>query len=87
MRVEIKRDKCIGSAACVTIAPGVFDLDGEMKAIVKDKESNPQQGPVDYQELAADDATILEAAQACPTLAIHIYDDADKQIFPPPAAA
>jgi len=72
MRIEVKRDICIGAATCTAIAPDVFELDDELKAVVK----NPQ---------GADQATILEAAKSCPTLAIYIYDDADKQIFPVPA--
>lgn len=71
MRIEVKRDICIGAATCTAIAPDVFALDEELKAIV----TNPQ---------GADQDTILEAARSCPTLAIYIYDDADKQIFPPP---
>lgn len=73
MRIEVKRDLCIGAATCVAIAPDVFALDDEVKAVVK----NPK---------GADDNTILEAAKSCPTLAIFIYDDADKQIFPVPAS-
>ena len=69
----------------MTIAPDVFELDEEMKAIVKDKEGTLHRDAVDYKHLKADEATILEAAQACPVLAMYIYDDADKQIFPPPA--
>lgn len=71
MKIEIKRDVCIGAATCSAIAPDVFELDPEMKAIVK----NPQ---------GANDETILDAAKSCPTLAIYIYDDAGKQIFPVP---
>lgn len=71
MRIEVKRDLCIGAASCIAVAPGVFELDNEMKAIVKDS-------------AAADRATILEAARACPTLAIYLYDDDGKQVFPPP---
>jgi ferredoxin len=72
MRIEVKRDICIGAATCTAIAPDVFELDDEMKATVK----NPQ---------GADDTIILDAAKSCPTLAIYIYDDAGKQIFPVPA--
>jgi ferredoxin len=72
MRIEIKRDICIGAATCSAIAPDVFELDAELKAVVKNQHG-------------ADDQTILEAAQSCPTLAIYIYDDAEKQIFPVPA--
>lgn len=72
MKIEIKRDLCIGAATCSAIAPEVFELDDEMKAVVID-------------EKGADDETILDAAKSCPTLAIYIYDDAGKQIFPVPA--
>ena len=70
MRVEVKRDLCIGAATCVTVAPKTFEMDDEMKAIVK-------------AELGDDADTIMEAARVCPTLAIYIYDDNDQQIFPP----
>jgi ferredoxin len=75
MRIEIKRDLCIGAASCIAVAGDVFELDDDMKAIVK----NPK---------GATEETILEAARACPTLAIYLYDDDGKQVFPlPPADA
>jgi len=70
MKIEIKRDICIGAATCTALAPEVFELDEEMKSAVKDPHGH-------------DDHTIMEAAQSCPTLAIYIYDDAGQQIFPP----
>lgn len=72
MRVEVKRDICIGAATCSAIAPDVFELDDELKAVVKTGHNTP-------------DDVILEAARSCPTLAIYIYDDAGQQVFPPPA--
>ena len=69
MRVEVKRDLCIGAGSCIAVAPGVYVLDDEMKAIIKDPK-------------AADDSTLLESAKACPTYAIYIYDDDGKQVFP-----
>lgn len=74
MRIEVKRDLCIGASSCIAIAGGVFELDSEMKAVVKDA------GGADW-------GTIVEAARACPTLAIFLYDDDGKQVFPPPPAA
>ncbi len=74
MKIEVKRDLCIGAATCVAIAPDVFELDDEMKAVIKSP-------------TGADDNTIIEAAKSCPTLAIFIYDDAGKQIFPVPASS
>ena len=69
MKVEVDREKCIGAATCVMIAPDVFELDSEMKAVVKDVK-------------AASPEVILGAAQSCPTLAISVFDDAGKRIFP-----
>lgn len=69
MKIEVKRDLCIGAASCLAVAPDVYILDDEMKAVVTNQKG-------------ADDKTILESAKSCPTLAIYIYDDDGKQVFP-----
>ena len=68
-KVVVDRDICIGAAPCVTVAPGVFQLDDENKAYVVDAK-------------AADDETLLLAAQSCPVQAISLFDETGKQIFP-----
>lgn len=68
-KIFIDRDLCIGAASCIAVAPGVFELDKENKAFVKDS-------------TAADDETILLAAQSCPTKAIMLYDEEGNQIYP-----
>ncbi len=68
-KVEVDRDICIGAAPCVTVAPGVFQLDEENKAYIVDQNG-------------ADAETILLAAQSCPVQAIFVYDDEGKQIYP-----
>ena len=68
-RIFIDRDLCIGAASCVAIAPGVFALDDENKAVV-------------VSEKGADDETILLAAQSCPTRAIILFDEQGNQIYP-----
>ncbi|MEK9175567.1 MAG: ferredoxin [Patescibacteria group bacterium] len=68
-RIFINRDLCIGAASCIAVAPGVFQLDGENKAVVID-------------ENGADQQTIMLAAQSCPTRAIFLYDEEGKQIYP-----
>ncbi len=68
-KVVVDRDLCIGAAPCVTVAPGVFQLDEENKAVVIDAKG-------------ADDETILLAAQACPVQAIIVYDEDGNQIYP-----
>jgi len=68
-KVEVDRDLCIGAAPCVTVAPGVFQLDEENKAYVVDQNG-------------ADADTILLAAQACPVQAIKVFDENGVQIYP-----
>ena len=68
--VTIDRDLCIGAATCLALAPEVFALDNEAKAII----------------LEGGDATptdlIVDAARACPTAAILVKDKDGKQLFP-----
>ncbi|MEK9180803.1 MAG: ferredoxin [Patescibacteria group bacterium] len=68
-KIEVDRDLCIGAASCIAVAPEVFELDGENKAIIK----NPK---------TTDDETLLLAAKSCPVLAIKLYGRDGKQIFP-----
>ena len=68
-KIVVDRDLCIGAAPCVTVAPGVFQLDEENKAVIVDAHG-------------ADDDTILLAAQSCPVQAISLFDEDGKQIFP-----
>lgn len=68
-KIEVRRDLCIGAASCVVVAPKVFKLDEENKAIIIDSKG-------------ADDETILLAARSCPVQAIILYDEKGNQIYP-----
>ncbi|MFH1078324.1 MAG: ferredoxin [Patescibacteria group bacterium] len=68
-RIEVDRDVCIGAAPCVMVAPGVFKLDAENKAVVADA-------------TGADAATILLAAQSCPVQAIALFDENGDKVYP-----
>lgn len=68
-KVVVDRSLCIGAASCVAVAPGVFELDSENKAVV-------------YNDKGADDETIILAAKSCPTQAILVFDEAGNQIYP-----
>lgn len=68
-KVMVDRELCIGAAPCVTIAPGVFQLDEENKAYVVDQKG-------------ADDETIMLGAQSCPVQAIIVFDEEGHQIYP-----
>ncbi len=67
--IVVDREKCISAASCVAVAPEVFELDAEGKAIVKSMTGDP-------------DDVIIDAAKACPTLAITIIGEDGKQIVP-----
>jgi ferredoxin len=69
-KVEVIRDKCIGAASCVAIAPQIFELDEQTIARVISQEGN-------------DDDTKLLAAQSCPTAAIVVTDTVTgEQVWP-----
>lgn len=69
MKIKVDRDLCIGAGTCTVIAPEVFELDGELKSVVKDPHGAP-------------DERIIDAAKSCPVLAIILEDEDGKQIFP-----
>jgi ferredoxin len=83
-RVVVDPDLCIGAASCVTVDPSHFALNDENKAVVL--ESATMEGERTYERtLELDDAgkdNLILAAQSCPTLAIFVYDENGKQIFP-----
>ena len=70
LTVVVDRNLCIGAASCVAVAPKVFALDNEAKAIFLDTagEESPQ--------------VIIDSAKSCPVAAIIIHDEKGKQIFP-----
>lgn len=70
MKIVVNRAKCIAASNCMGMAPEVFMLDGQKKAIVVNAKG-------------ADDATVIEAAESCPTEAITLHDEATgEQIYP-----
>ena len=69
MKVIVDRDLCQGIGNCVAIAPGVFTLDKENKAVATHIEDISQE-------------KIQEAAESCPLDAIILQDDDGEQIYP-----
>ena len=68
--VTVIRDKCIGAASCVAVAPQTFKLDDENKAIVLAQKMDT-------------DENLLLSAQSCPTAAIIVTDDeTGEQVWP-----
>jgi ferredoxin len=69
MKVEVDRESCTGISNCVAIAPTVFKLDDQNKAVVLDPGS-------------VDEETLMEAAESCPENAIIVDDDEGNQLYP-----
>ena len=70
-KVKIIREKCIGAASCVAIAPKAFKLDDKQIAIILDSLGEET------------DDNLLLGAQSCPTAAIIITDtETGKQVWP-----
>jgi ferredoxin len=67
--IHVDRELCIGAASCIAVAPEVYELDGENKAVVK-------------KYSGVDDQTILDSAKSCPTNAIILKDENGKQVWP-----
>jgi ferredoxin len=68
-KVKVDRDLCIGVSNCVAVAPTVFQLDNENKAIVLDPTS-------------VDEEMLMTAASSCPEKAIILEDDKGNQVWP-----
>ncbi len=69
MKVRIDRDLCVGIGNCVAIAPTIFKLDDDNKAMVLDASS-------------VSDDKLMSAAESCPAQAVIIEDDKGNQLFP-----
>lgn len=84
-RLAIDRGLCIGAASCVAVAPSVFELDPENKAVLRRKAQPPTSEATARQDLedqAIDDETLLLAAKSCPTQAISVWDEEGNKIYP-----
>jgi ferredoxin len=68
LKVRVDRDLCIGVSNCVAVAPSVFQLDNENKAIVLDPSS-------------VDDEMLMTAASSCPEKAIILEDEKGNQVY------
>lgn len=72
--VNVEKTLCIGCCSCEIIAPTVFKID-------KSARVNPKSSVIN--EAGATSEKILDAAQTCPTKAIHVTDTHSKrQLFP-----
>ena len=69
MKVIIDRDQCTGIGNCVAVAPSVFKLDKQDKAVAANLQSVSQE-------------KLREAAESCPLNAVILQDDDGQQVYP-----
>jgi ferredoxin len=69
MKVKVDRELCSGVGNCVALAPEVFKLDQQKKAVVTDGSLVSEQ-------------MLWDAAQSCPENAIILEDDDGRQLYP-----
>jgi ferredoxin len=62
-RVEVDRDRCVGSGACEALAPEVFEVDDDGVLVVR----RPEPGDDELDD-------VREAVRACPTRALSVPD-------------
>jgi ferredoxin len=70
LTVKVDHNLCIGAATCVAVAPSMFALDGEAKAIILDTA-----GEESYQ-------STMDAAKSCPVAAIILTDEQGTLVYP-----
>ncbi len=64
--VAVDRDRCMGSGNCAFHAPGTFDLDDDLKAVVVDAAGDPADA-------------LARAVEGCPTAAITVTPGGERE--------
>lgn len=72
MRLLIDWDLCIGAGLCLAESPEAFEL------------VETAAGPRAILHAAAGDPRLEAAARRCPTMAIRLWDETGRQLYPPP---
>jgi ferredoxin len=62
-RIEVDRDRCVGSGACEALAPEVFEVDDDGALVVHRPEPGEEELP-----------DVRDAVAACPTRALSLAE-------------
>ena len=86
-KVKVDRDLCIGAGSCVAVAPKVYELDEEGKAVFLKKDGTKTSDLTNYEDLNDTEQNILNSAKSCPVNAIVIVEVDDqgneiRQVWP-----
>ncbi len=69
MKVNIKKEECIGCGSCQAMNEKLFMLDDDMKSEY-----------IGDENVSIDE--VLDVAKVCPVLAIEVFDDEGKRVYP-----
>jgi len=69
--VVVDREGCIGARSCAIVADKLFAMDDQDLAYILPEGLD-----------STDEETIKMAAESCPVLAIHLYGEDGKKLFP-----
>lgn len=72
--VVVERDKCTSCGTCEDMCPELFELDSESLAHIKGSKRVENN---DELQLENDECS-LDAAESCPVMCIHIYEDGEE---------
>ena len=70
LTVRIDRATCIGTANCIRVAPGLFELDGEVLCAFKEGGGAPER------------EAVIEACSVCPVDALEVLDENGERLVP-----
>lgn len=86
-KVKVDRGLCIGAASCIAVAPKVYELDSEGKAVILKRDGTKTSDFVEYKDINDTEENITYSAKSCPTDAIIIVEIDDqgneiRQVWP-----
>jgi ferredoxin len=82
LKIVIDKALCIGSQTCLIEDPVHFGLDADEKAVVRKDENSKWKREITVAVNRAQKDRFLKIAKLCPTQAIRVFDEQNKQLFP-----
>lgn len=78
-KIVFDRDACIGAAACAAVAPELWEIKSDGKAVLKGGKKDKDGKEVLVVKASKWTDKMKQSAEVCPVRAIQIFED-DKKI-------
>ena len=75
-KVIVERDRCTSCGSCEDLCPELFELDERGIAHIIGSERLENNDVIEMEE----EKCSLDAAESCPVMIIHVYEDGDEVI-------